>query len=243
MMFLPVLSLSSLASRVVLSEDLDTRELPLHLHRELEDYRRLEGAFTLLQVDFEVERIDGGEVSEEDREVAKQFFLETTTGQLILSCDVYVDYENNKWSMRNSDEHRSASVHMQSPVDLVHDNIVLQNNYKRRCKATYLESGTLMMLESSTLLGVNNGQDQLTGLLKESYRVDPADQLTWVQEFHKQEAGLVFTFTNRGTRAQRWGDTQAFCGSDEDWKLAQKAKGAAQIAGTGTCARRTKDSL
>ena len=60
-MLLPVVSLSSLASRVVLAQDLDTRELPLHLRREMEDYRRLEGAFTIREVHFEVARLGQGE--------------------------------------------------------------------------------------------------------------------------------------------------------------------------------------
>ena len=97
-MSLPVLSLSSMASREVLTEELDTRELPLHLSRELEAYRRLEGIFSLLQVDFGVERIDRGEVSEEDREAAKQFFLESKTGALILGCEPHS--VRSMWSMR-----------------------------------------------------------------------------------------------------------------------------------------------
>ena len=64
-MGLPVLSLSSLASRVVLALDLDTKELPLHLHREMEQYKRSWGAFTLLSMDLELERVDGGEVIRE----------------------------------------------------------------------------------------------------------------------------------------------------------------------------------
>ena len=54
----PVLP-AGLSAVVVLSHKLDTRELPVHLRRELEKYRRLEGVFTLLQVDFGVERIAG----------------------------------------------------------------------------------------------------------------------------------------------------------------------------------------
>ena len=45
-----VLALSSLASRVVLAQHLDTRELPRHLHRQMEDYRRLQGPFTIKRV-------------------------------------------------------------------------------------------------------------------------------------------------------------------------------------------------
>ena len=70
----PVLSLSSLASRVVLAQHLDTRELPRHLHRQMEDYRRLQGPFTIKGLDFEVQRLDGrrGEVTKEEREAAWQ---------------------------------------------------------------------------------------------------------------------------------------------------------------------------
>ena len=53
-MWLPVSSLSSLSSRVVLAQDLDTRELPRHLHRQMEQYRRLRGEWTLLSVDLQV---------------------------------------------------------------------------------------------------------------------------------------------------------------------------------------------
>ena len=50
----PVVSLSSLASRVVLAQNLDTRELPKHLHRQMEQYRRMRGDFYLLSVDLQV---------------------------------------------------------------------------------------------------------------------------------------------------------------------------------------------
>ena len=143
-------------------------------------------------------------MSDEEREVAKEFFLKTHAGQMILSCDGYVDYENNKWFMRNSDEQQSATIYMQSPVKLVHNNAVRENNRKKRYLATYLESGKLKMLERNTQVGLNDGQEQLISLEKESYTVDPADRLTWLQEFQEQEAGLVFSFTNTGTRAQRW---------------------------------------
>ena len=52
-----VLSLSSLVPREMLTRDLDTRELPLDLHRQEKGYRRLEGAFTLRDVVFEVQKM------------------------------------------------------------------------------------------------------------------------------------------------------------------------------------------
>ena len=56
-MSLPVVSLFSLASRVVLAQDLDTRELPRHLHKEIEQYRRLRGDWTLLSVKLQVSAV------------------------------------------------------------------------------------------------------------------------------------------------------------------------------------------
>ena len=140
-MVLPVLSLSALSSRVVLAQDLDTRGLPLHLHREMEDYRRLEGVFTLLQVDFGLERSDGGEVKAKDREVAKEVLIQTFAGQMILGCDAHVNYDNNKWSIRQTDKQRSATLHMESPVNLVHNSLILTNKYNKSYRSTYLESG------------------------------------------------------------------------------------------------------
>ena len=219
MMGLPVLPLSSLAFRVVLAKDLDTRELPLHLHSEIEQYRRLEGVFTLLQVDYKVERVDGGDVKEEDREVAKEFFLETIAGKMILSCDAHVDHGNNQWCMRKAEEQRSATVHIQNPVDILNNNIIYENSYKKSYRATYLEGGKLIMLERNTLLGLKNGQENLVNMIKESFEVDPAGRLAWVQKFEVAE--LVFSFTNSGARAQRGGETRAVYGDDEEWLLSQ----------------------
>ena len=205
-MLLPVPSLTSLASRAVLTHQLDTKELPLHLHREMEQYRRLEGTFTLLQVDYEVERIDGGDLTEEDMDVANEFFLETNAGQMILGCDAYIDHEYNKWSMRTTDKQRSATIHIQKLVDLLQNNIMYENSDKKSYRATYLESGELIMLERNTLLGLEVGQEKFLNMAKESFKVDPAGRLAWVQQF--EDAGLVFTLINRGTRARRWGETR-----------------------------------
>ena len=67
-MTLPVVPLSCLASRAVLAHKLDTRDLPLHLHRELEQYKSREGAFNILSTDLKMERMDGRELSHEERD-------------------------------------------------------------------------------------------------------------------------------------------------------------------------------
>ena len=216
----PVLSLSSLSSKVVLDQDLDTRELPLHLHRELEQYRRLEGVFTLLQVEFWVERIDGGEVNEEDREFAMEVFLGTLAGQMILSCDVYEHYEDNRWSLRKTEKQRSVTMHMESPASLVHNNLILYSKCKKRYRSTYLESGKLTRLESNAIVGLEVGDEWFLNSKKESFCVSPDGKMTWLQQY--EDAGLLLNFTNTGTRTQCWGDTRVFYG--EEQKLALEAQ-------------------
>ena len=138
-MFQAVLPLSSLVSRQVLTLDLDTRELPLHLHRQAEGYRRLEGAFTLREVVFEVQRMDGGEVSEKEREEAWKFYSRNKI--MVTDPDTEKMMEtNNKWCVGQPSEQRSTVLHLENPVDVVNNNLVgtfLQ-------KATYLESGKLI---------------------------------------------------------------------------------------------------
>ena len=49
-MGLGMLSLKYLASRAVLLQDLDTRDLPLRLHKEMQQYRKLRGAFKIMSI-------------------------------------------------------------------------------------------------------------------------------------------------------------------------------------------------
>ena len=219
-MVLPVLSLSSLSARVVLAQDLDTRELPLHLHREMEQYRRLEGVFTLLQVEFGMERIDGGKVTDEDSEFAQQVFLEKTAGKMILSCEVHLDEEENKLSIRKADKKRSATIHMQSPVNVVHDNMTVERRYGKRYISTYLESGKLIRQQRNVLYydrtGPKAGQEHTLSTTKESFEVSPSGRLTWLQQM--EDAGMLLTFKNTGKRARRWGDFCVFYGDAREWK-------------------------
>ena len=241
-MVLPVLSLSSLSARVVLAQDLDTRELPLHMHREMKQYRRIEGVFTLLQVEFGMERIDGGEVDEEDREFAKAVFEEKIAGQMILNCNASVDYEdNNTLSMRKADKERSATIHLQSPVKLVHDNMIVKRRHGKRYIARYLESGKLIRQERNVLLydvlGPKAGQEYTVSTMKESFEVSPDGRLLWLQQF--EDAGMLLTFKNRGKRAQTWGDFCVFYGDAEgaeEWKLALEGQDmSCRVPDKGSC--------
>ena len=224
-MVLPVLSLSSLSARVVLALDLDTRELPLHLHREMEQYRRIEGVFTLHHVEFGMQRIDGGEVDEEDREFAKAVFEEKIAGQ--MSCEWSVEYEdNNTLSMRKGDKERSATIILQSSIKLVHDNMIVERRHGKRYIARYLESGKLIGQERNVLLydvlGPKAGQEHTVSTMKESFEVSPDGRLLWLQQF--EDADMLLTFKNRGKRAHAWGEFCAFYGDAEGWKLAQEGQ-------------------
>ena len=121
--------------------------------------------------------------------------------------------------MRKTDKERSATIHIQRPVDLLQNHIMCENSYKKSYSATYLESGKLIMLERNTLKGLEVGQENYLNMMKESFEVDPAGRLAWVQHF--EDAGLVFTLINRGTRARRWGETRIVYGDDEEWMLTQ----------------------
>ena len=234
----PVLSLSSLSARVVVAQDLDTRQLPLHLHREMEQYRRIEGIFTLLQVDFGMQRMDGGEVDEEDREFAHEVFREKIAGQMILSCDPYVDYEdNNTLSMRKSEKEKSATIQMQSSVKLVHNNTIVKSRYGKRYISRYLESGKLIRQERNVLMydctGPKVGQEHTLSTMKESFEVSPTGRLLWLQQF--EDAGMLLTFKNRGKRARTWGDYRVFDGDDEGRKLVKEAQEmSCQVPDTGS---------
>ena len=119
---LPVVPLSSLASRAVLTHNLDTRELPLHLHRDIEQYKRRQGAFNLLSTDFVIERVDGKEPSQEEREYALDSFLKSPEGEVIMKFDVVVAKQgDNKWS-RTKVGPRATTVHLQEPVKIFHKN-------------------------------------------------------------------------------------------------------------------------
>ena len=208
MMPLPVLSLSSLASRVVLSQDLDTRELPLHLHRDMEDYRRLQGTFTIREVVFEVQRIDWGELSEEEREEAWQFYLESDVGKRMMS----ISWKSwtptkSKWCVgKRAAGQRSTVFQLKNPIAAVHNNKVgkyclKDQHYVNVHRASYLENGKIVAVskveEHQPEVGMTEVSEDTS-----SIEISKTDCLTMVQQFQKPLLGLTFSFTTRASRVQ-----------------------------------------
>ena len=144
-----MLSLSSLASRVVLARDLDTRELPLHLHMEMEQYRRMRGDFTLLSVDFQVERADKQAVTEEERKTMVRWLQHSTVGACILASGLTVRRNDmDSWTARRYE--------LITPVTFLEDPVVRPDTIKACIEDGsnvttymygYLENGKLLYVE------------------------------------------------------------------------------------------------
>ena len=219
-MVLPVLSLSSLASREVLGQDLDTRELPRHLHREMEDYRRLEGAFSLREVDFEVAR--DGAVSQEEREEAWQWFLKSDVGKTMMEFEVVVRRPSeNSWSVSWAGEHKDTTLHLKNPVDILHGIIMrkyhfMAQHYINIHTANYLENGKVVFMskfvEHRAKFGMTVFKEETS-----SFKIDESDWLTMVQRLGKPLQGLTYISTIRAPRAQRRGDREVFFDYKEEW--------------------------
>ena len=208
---LPVLSLSSLASRVVLSQHLDTRELPLHLHREMEDYKRLHGTFIITEVVFEVQRIDWGELSEDEREEAWQFYLKSDVGKRMMETEA-VSWKSwtptrSKWCVaKTAGGQRTTILQLKNPIAVVHDNKVgkywlKDQRYVNVHRASYLENGKIVAVskveEHQPEVGMTEVSEDTS-----SIEISETDCLTMVQQFQKPLLGLTFSFTTRASRVQ-----------------------------------------
>ena len=221
-MALPVLSLSSLASREVLAQDLDTRDLPRHLHQQMEDYRRLEGAFTLREVVFEVARVGQGEVSEGEREEGWQYFLKSEMGKTMMEFEVEVRRASqNSWCVGWAGQHKDTNIHFKNPVDYLHGNIMrkyefIAQHHMNVHTANYLEHGTVVMV---TTIEEHRPKSGTTVITEEtsSLTIDKSDCLTMVQRFERPLLGLAFIFTMRAPRARSRGDRQVVFGYEEEW--------------------------
>ena len=224
----PVLSLSSLASRVVLAQHLDTRELPRHLHRQMEQYRRLEGAFAIRSVDFEVARMGTGEVSQEEREEAWQLYLRSDLGKMMTEFEVVRRPAENRWSVSWAGGHKSTTIHLKNPVDIVHDNIMKKyhfktRNYMKTQYKSYLENGRVVMMSK-----VEEHQPQVIPTVvhveKRIFAIDESDCLSWSKRFEKPVLGLIYTFTIRAPRAKTRGDREVFYEYVKEWISASQNK-------------------
>ena len=224
----PVLSLSSLASRVVLAQHLDTRELPRHLHKQVEQYRRLEGAFAIRSVDFEVARMGQGEVSQEEREAAWQGYLRSDLGKMMTEFEVVKRPAENRWSVSWAGDDKTTTIHLKIPIDIVHDNSMKKYNFKTQNYMTaqyesYLESGKVVMVSK-----IEEHQPQVGMALvheeKSIFAIDESDCLKWTKRFEKPDLGLAYTITIRAPRAKTRGDRQIVFKYEEEWGSASQNK-------------------
>ena len=71
---------------------------------------------------------------------------------------------------------------------------------------------------------LNRGQVEVVDILTNSYSVDSAGRLIWVERNEKPAKGLVNTITARGRRAHTFGDFNAYIG-DEDFRATVMSKG------------------
>ena len=216
-MFLPVQSLASLASRAVLTHQLDTRDLPLQLHQQMEQYRRSCGAFTLLSMDLELERLDGGEVSEEQWKNEVMRFVQSDRGQAYTKYDVVFTKPGKSKGTLTKVGPKTTTLHLQNPAEVLHKNGIDRTNTHRTLLANYLENGKVMCLGIKERAQLNQGQLEVEEVTTVSTVVDPTGRLTRVERLEEPLEGLVRTFTTRGTRAQRPGNTAISVGSQE-WR-------------------------
>ena len=98
-------SLKCLAYRVVLLQNLDTRDLPLRLHMEMQQYRKLRGAFKILSIKWKVERLDGGQLTPEDKELAFRCVFDNCAAYALTRTPyVYNVFDQNMWRMTRADK-------------------------------------------------------------------------------------------------------------------------------------------
>ena len=214
---LPVLSLFSMASREVLTLHLDTRDLPRHLHKQLEDYRRLEGAFTLREVVMEVQRIDRGKVNEEDREEAWQFYLDSGMGQIMKR--VFRRPTENSWAFGWAGGQGSTTVQLENPVDILHGNIVRKYELKNQHfvnshRATYLDNGKIFIVAR-----VEEKMREITLVTEDTitFELDKRDSLTMVQRLESAIPGMALILTTRAPRATSLEGRVVFFDYDKEW--------------------------
>ena len=178
-MTLPVVPLSCLASRAVLAHKLDTRDLPLHLHRQLEQYKSREGAFNIMSTDLKMERMDGRELSHEERDYAMENFLTSPQSEAFLKFDVVFSRPGkNNWSITKVGP-KTTTIHIRNPVQISQkERISIKENYKIY-KTNYLKDGKIIGIEKKTRVESNSGQVEVVGIISSSHEVDSAGRLTW----------------------------------------------------------------
>ena len=204
-MALPVVSLSSLAAREVLALGLDTRELPRHLHREMEQYRRLREdiTWTLLSVDFRVERSDKEDMTGEEKKFANQWLKKSADHDMVRSSRMVVKRTGSfRWrGTREAEQSLPIRLWFEDPVatlDLTHG---IENRNKMTVyEYGYLDNGKLFTEEKVVKLEPN---DRMTpfSVNHTSLEIDAKGCLVrQVQTIQNTFRELVCTWTMRATR-------------------------------------------
>ena len=222
-MGLGILSLKYLASRAVLLHHLDTTELPLRLQKELQQYKELRGAFKILSIDWEVERLDRGEVTQEERHFAEECLLENCAGAALFETPfVFEQLGQNKWSIARADRElrtaaaaaaqTDATIELPEPDQLVHGVRLAKTEHHNTYTGNYLINGRLYIMEKSERTMLNNGPVEVVDIKKSCFELDWSYWfwLTWVQRCEKTLRGLVVTITTRAIRTEGTGDFPVF---------------------------------
>ena len=222
-MGLLMLSLKYLSSRAVLLHHLDTTELPLRLHKELKQYKELRGAFKILSIDWEVERLDRGEVTQEERQLAEECLLENCAGAALFKTPyVFEQLGENKWSIARADRElrtaaavaaqTDATILLPEPGQLVHGVRLAKTEHHDTYTGHYLINGKLYIMEKRERTKLNNGPVEVVEIKKSGFELDWSYWLwlTWVQRCEKTLRGLVVTITTRAIRTEGTGDFPVF---------------------------------
>lgn len=217
-MLLTVQSLASLASGAVLIHQLDTRELPLHLHEQMEQYKRRKGAFTLLSMDLELERMDGGKVSKEEWKNTVRRFDQSDTGRAYMQFGVVFSRLGPSKGSLTKVGPMTTTLHLQDPAEVLHKNGIDRTKDHNIFIANYLENGEVKSMKKMERVELNKGQVEVEEVNTSSCVVDPAGRLTSVERKEEPLVGLVRTFTTRAMRTyQGPGDSALAVGADE-WR-------------------------
>ena len=200
--------MSSLASRVVLARDLDTRELPLHLHMEMEQYRRMRGDFTLLSVDFQVGRIDEEAMTEEERKYACRWLDKSGAQNVAWDSQLVMKrLGKDRWTAVRPVDGQGSPDHFEEDPTAIMDQIqACRRNFKNMAGVTsyeysYLENGKVFSVQKVVKIQPKVDMTVLS-LSLDSWEIDAMKRLVWVRKLQNTVKGLACTITYTSTRKE-----------------------------------------
>ena len=206
-MALPVVSLLSLAAREVLALDLDTRDLPSQLHREMEQYRRMreDTTWTLLSVDFQVERSDKEDMTGEEKQFANQWLKKSAAHDMVRSSRMVMKRTGKfRWTgSRDSGPSIQFEIELkfEDPIATLHQIQGIENRNNLTVYGYgYLENGKLLTEEKVVKFQPNNSMT----LMSSNHTILGIDAtgcfVRREQTIQNTFRELVCTWTMRATR-------------------------------------------